>query len=33
VDNQIVAFDLEDALKQTREFNEEMYHLIDVLSK
>ena len=33
VDNQIVAFDLEDALKQTREFNEEMYRLIDVLSK
>ena len=33
VDNRIVAYDLEEALKQTREFNEEMYSLIDVLSK
>ena len=33
VDNQIVAFDLDEALEQKREFNEEMYRLIDVLSK
>ena len=33
VDNRIVAYDLAEALKQTREFNEEMYTLIDVLSK
>ena len=33
VDNHIVAYDLEEALKMKREFNEEMYRLIDVLSK
>ena len=33
VDNQIVAFDLEEALLIKRDFNEEMYRLIDVLSK
>ena len=33
VDNQIVAYDLKEALKQENTFNEEMYRLIDVLSK
>lgn len=33
VDNRIVAYGLEEALTQKREFNENMYRLIDVLSK
>ncbi|MBQ2160550.1 MAG: 6-phosphofructokinase [Firmicutes bacterium] len=33
VNNQIVAYDLKEALKQKNYFNEEMYRLIDVLSK
>ncbi len=33
VDGEIVAYDMEEALKMTSSFNEEMYQLIDVLSK
>lgn len=33
VNNQITAFDLKEALKQKNRFNEEMYELIDILSK
>ena len=33
VDNRIVAYDLEDAMNLKREFDENMYRLIDVLSK
>ena len=33
VDNHIISVDLEDALHMRREFKEEMYRLIDVLSK
>jgi len=33
VNNQIVAYDLKEALKQKNYFDEEMYRLIDVLSK
>ena len=33
VDNTIVAYDLDEALKQPNRFNEEMYELIDILSK
>lgn len=33
VDNNIVAFDLEDALNMKREFNQDIYDLIDILSK
>jgi 6-phosphofructokinase 1 len=33
VDGQIVAYDLADALKMEKEFNQDMYRLIEVLSK
>lgn len=33
VDGKIMAFDLEEALQQKREFNEEMYNMIGVLGK
>ena len=33
VDGEIVAMDIEEALDIPGTFNEEMYHLIDVLSK
>ena len=33
VENKIIAYDLKEALKLKREFNEEMYRLIDILSK
>lgn len=33
VDNRIIAYDIEEAMAQTREFDENMYRLIDVLSK
>ena len=33
VENKIIAYDLKEALKIKREFNEEMYRLIDILSK
>jgi len=33
VDNHIISVELEDALHMKREFKEEMYRLIDVLSK
>ena len=33
VNNSIVAYDLGEALKQKRDFNEEMYELIDILSR
>ena len=33
VDNKIVAYDLEDALKQKREFDMDKYRLIELLGK